>query len=158
MPRPPLDAFDRRILAALQRDGRTTNAALAEAIGLSPTPCLRRVRRLEAEGAIEGYTARIDPAAVGLGLTAFVSVGVDTHSDDHRRAFEAAVAERPEITACWLVSGESDFLLQVTVADLDAYSRLLTDHLLRLPGVKDVRSAFALRTVKAPAGLPLGEG
>ncbi len=155
MPKPKVDGFDRGILTALQRDGRLTNVALAERVGLSPTPCLRRVRRLEETGVIAGYGARLDRSRVGLGLTAFVSVSVGWHNDAARQDFEDAVRDCPEVVACYIVSGEADFLLEVVAPDLDAYSRLLIETILKLPGVKDVKSSFAMRVVKAPSSLPL---
>ncbi|GJD98692.1 MULTISPECIES: Lrp/AsnC family transcriptional regulator [Methylobacterium] len=150
-----LDAIDRRILAALQRDGRMTNVQLAEAVGLSPSPCLRRVRLLEEAGVIGGYHAALDRAGLGLGLTVFVGIKVERHRDESAAAFEAAVRALPEVVSCHLVSGETDFLLQVVVPDLAGYERLLVGSLLRLPGVSDIRSSIAIRTVKAESPLPL---
>ena len=150
-----LDAIDRRIIAALQRDGRLSNVELAEAVGLSPSPCLRRVRLLEEAGIISGYHASLDRKGIGLGLTVFVDVRVERHRDDSAAAFSAAVQELPEVISCHLVSGDADFLLQIAVPDLGAYERLLLDKLLKLPGVADIRSNFAIQTVKAYAPLPL---
>jgi len=150
-----LDAIDKRILAALQRNGRLTNVQLAEEAGLSPSPCLRRVRILEEAGIIAGYHARLDRKGIGLGLTVFVGVRVERHGDETADAFRRAVMERPEIVSCHIVSGEADFLLQVVVADLAAYESLLLNVLLRLPRVTDIRSNFALQTVKDESGLPL---
>ena len=150
-----LDAIDRRILAALQGDGRLTNVELAERVGLSPSPCLRRVRILEAAGVIAGYAARLGRKAIGLGLTVFVGIKVERHHDEEARAFREAVTALDEVVSCHLVSGEADFLLQVVVPDLAAYERLLLDTLLKLPGVADIRSNFAIQTVKDGAPLPL---
>lgn len=155
MPNSRLDASDHRILDTLQKDGRLSNIALAERIGLSPTPCLRRVRRLEAEGYIEGYGARIHRRAVGLGLTAFVNIAIQDHADHNAALFEEALRSRPEVVACHIVTGPADFLLEVVVPDLEAYSEFVLSTLLKLPGVKDVRSSFAMKTVKAPSILPL---
>lgn len=155
MPSLKLDAYDHRILAALQRDGRLSNVQLAEEIGLSPSPCLRRVRLLEEAGVIRGYTAELGRDEVGLGLTVFVGIKVERHRDDQAEAFRQAVMDLPEVISVHLVSGESDFLLQVVVPDLRGYERLLTGTLLKLPGVSDIRSNFAIQTVKAPAPLPL---
>ena len=152
----PLDRVDRRLLDVLQRDGRLSNVALAERVHLSPSPCLRRVKALEHDGVIEGYRAVLDREAVGLGLTVFVELKVEGHSEAVATAIEEAVADLPEVVACHLVSGDADFLLEVVVADLRAYERLLLGELLKLPSVADVRSNFAIRTVKAPAPLPLG--
>lgn len=155
MPNLTLDAYDHRILAALQRDGRLSNVQLAEEIGLSPSPCLRRVRLLEEAGVIRRYTAELGRDEVGLGLTVFVGIKVERHRDDQAEAFRQAVIDLPEVVSVHLVSGESDFLLQVVVPDLRGYERLLTSTLLKLPGVSDIRSNFAIQTVKAQAPLPL---
>lgn len=156
MPRRDLDAIDRRILSALQRNGRLSNVELAEAVGLSPSPCLRRVRLLEEAGVIAGYHAALDRAGIGLGLTVFVGVKVERHHEEEATAFREAVRALPEVVSCHLVSGEADFLLQVVVPDLAAYERLLLDTLLKLPAVSDIRSNFAIQTVKDRAPLPLG--
>jgi Lrp/AsnC family leucine-responsive transcriptional regulator len=152
----PLDRVDRRLLEVLQRDGRVSNVALAEQVHLSPSPCLRRLKALEHDGVIEGYRAILDREAVGLGLTVFVEIKVEGHSDRLAEAIEEAVAKMPEVVACHIVSGAADFLLEVVVPDLRAYERLLLGSLLKLPSVADVRSNFAIRTVKAPSPLPLG--
>ncbi|MGE7989676.1 Lrp/AsnC family transcriptional regulator [Pseudomonas sp. NPDC089554] len=151
-----LDNLDRRILAALQRDGRLTNVQLAEEVGLSPSPCLRRVRLLEEAGLIRGYHAQLDRDAIGLGLTVFIGVKVERHSEASSTAFRQAVIELNEVVSCHLVSGESDFLLQVVVPDLRAYERFLMESLLKVPGVSDIRSNFAIAAVKEQTGLPLG--
>ncbi len=150
-----LDAIDRRILAALQRDARLTNVQLAEEVGLSPSPCLRRVRLLEQAGVIRGYHALLDRTGAGLGLTVFVSIKVERHHDQDASAFREAVRSLPEVVSCHLVSGEADFLLQVVVPDLEHYEAFLLGTMLKLPGVKDIRSNFAIQTVKAPSPLPL---
>ncbi|WP_298952589.1 Lrp/AsnC family transcriptional regulator [uncultured Methylobacterium sp.] len=155
MPKLSLDAIDRRILAALQRDGRLTNVQLAEEVGLSPSPCLRRVRLLEEAGIIGGYRATLDRAGLGLGLTVFVGVKVARHDEAAAEAFRAAVRTLPSVVSCHLVSGEADFLLQVVVPDLAAYERLLLGTLLKLPGVSDIRSNVAIQTVKAEGPFPL---
>jgi Lrp/AsnC family leucine-responsive transcriptional regulator len=148
MPKIKLDAIDQRILAALQRDGRLTNVELAEEVGLSPSPCLRRVRMLEQAGVIKGYHATLDRGGLGLSLTVFVAVKVERHHDKSATAFRDAVQSWPEVVSCHLISGEADFLLQIVVADLAAYERFLLDTLLHLPGVSDIRSNFAIQTVK----------
>lgn len=155
MPSMNLDAIDRKILAALQRDGRLSNVELAEEVGLSPSPCLRRVRLLEKAGIISGYHATLDRAGLGLGLTIFVGVKVERHHEEEATAFREAVMALPEVVSCHLVSGEADFLLQVVVPDLAAYERLLLGTLLKLPAVNDIRSNFAIQTVKDRAPLPL---
>ncbi|EPC03125.1 AsnC family transcriptional regulator [Litchfieldella anticariensis FP35 = DSM 16096] len=155
MPKNRLDAIDRRILAALQRDARLTNVELAEEVSLSPSPCLRRVRQLEASGLIRGYHAELDRGGVGFGLTVFVGIKVERHHEEQAHAFREAVISLPEVISAHLVSGEADFLLQVVVPDLAAYERFLMQTLLRLPGVSDIRSNFAIQTVKDQGPLPL---
>lgn len=155
MPRLKLDAIDRRILVALQRDARLTNVELADEIGLSPSPCLRRVRMLEDAGVITGYHAELAREEVGLGLTVFVGIKVERHHDNEASAFREAVLQLPEVVSCHLVSGETDFLLQIVVSDLAAYQRLVLETLLKLPHVKDIRSNFVIQTVKDEASVPL---
>lgn len=150
-----LDELDLKILTALQADGRMTNADLADRIGLSATPCLRRVKALEQAGAIKGYRALLDRAKVGLGLTVMVGVKVDGHRDENARAIQAAFIEMPEVIACHLLSGETDFLLEVVVPDLAHYEQFLLGKLLLLPMVKDIRSSIVIRTVKETAPLSL---
>ena len=152
----PLDSVDRRLLDALQVEGRLSNVALAERVHLSPSPCLRRVKALEHDGVITGYRAMLDREAVGLGLTVFVEIKVEGHSEKVASELEDAVAQMPEVVCSHLVSGAADFLLEVVVPDLPSYERLLLGKLLALPGVHDVRSNFAIRAVKAPSPLPLG--
>jgi len=155
MPSIALDAIDRLILGALQEDGRLSNVELAARVGLSPSPCLRRVRALEAAGAIRGYHAALDRESLGLGLTVFVGIKVARHHEEPATAFREAVRALPQVVSCHLVSGEADFLLQVVVPDLPAYERFLLDTLLRLPWVADIRSNFAIQTVKGDSPLPL---
>jgi Lrp/AsnC family transcriptional regulator, leucine-responsive regulatory protein len=155
MPKLDLDAIDRRIVAALQADGRLTNADLAQRVGLSPSPCLRRVNRLEREGYIEGYRAILRRDQIGLGLTVFVSVKIEGHADDKAVAFEEAVVTFPEVVSCHMVSGETDYLLEIVVPDLDQYRSFLIDKLLELTVVREVRSNVAIQTLKAGAVLPL---
>jgi Lrp/AsnC family leucine-responsive transcriptional regulator len=150
-----IDATDRRLLREVQRDGRAPVVALAERVGLSATPCQRRLRRLEEAGVIAGYAAVLDAARLGLGLTAFVQVSLASRSEETVEAFHAAIGRMPEVLAAWAMSGETDYLLQVLARDLADYGEFATRRLLRLPGVKDTRSAFVLRTVKPPAGVPV---
>jgi Lrp/AsnC family leucine-responsive transcriptional regulator len=150
-----IDGVDQRILGALQHDGRMPNTALAERVRLSPSPCLRRVQRLESRGVITGYHAVLDPQAIGLGLTVFVEVKVSGHSRDTADRIERAVSGMPEVIACHLLSGAADFLLEVVVPDLPAYERLLLDKLLTLPNVADITSNIAIRSVKDRGPLPL---
>jgi len=156
MPTTGLDAIDRHILEALQADGRLTVVELADKVGLSPSPCLRRLKRLEAEGHIAGYRALLSRDRVGLDLTVFVGVKVDGHRDENATALQQAIKAMPEVVSAHLVSGEADFLLEVVVPDLKHYEEFLIGRLLKLPMVKDIRSNFAIRRVKADAPLPLG--
>jgi Lrp/AsnC family leucine-responsive transcriptional regulator len=155
MPKSELDDFDRRIIAALQADARLSNVELAERIGLSPSPCLRRVRRLEREGYIEGYRATLDRKRLGLGLTVFVGVKIDAHADIKAVEFEETVTAMSEVVACHMISGEADYLLEVVVADLESYQKFLVGKLLDLAIVKEVRSNIAIQTLKAASPLPL---
>jgi len=150
-----LDRTDRRILAALQGDGRLTNVDLAQQVALSPSPCLRRVKRLEAMGVVQGYRAVLDREAIGLGLTVFVEIKVERHSRENAQVLQDALAGMPEVVSCHMVSGTADFLAEVVVADLRAYEALLTERLLVLPMVADIRSNVSLRRVKSDAPLPL---
>jgi Lrp/AsnC family leucine-responsive transcriptional regulator len=155
MPKLDIDAIDRRIIATLQGDGRLSNVELADRVGLSPSPCLRRVRRLEREGYIEAYRATLGRARIGLGFTAFVEVKIDGHANERAEGFESAMVAIPQVIACHMVSGEADYLLEVVVPDLEHYQRFLLEKLLSLPIVKEVRSNIALQTLKAGAALPL---
>lgn len=150
-----LDRTDRRILQALQEDGRLTNVDLAERIGLSPSPCLRRVKRLEREGVIRGYRAVIDRQAVSLGLTIFTEIKVTRHTRANADALQAALKAIPEVVSCHMVSGAPDFIAEVVVPDLAAYETLLSNVLLELPMVEDIRSNFSMRAVKTDSALPL---
>ena len=155
MPIAELDAIDCRIIAALQIDGRLSNVDLAKRVGLSPSPCLRRVARLERAGYIKTYRAMLGRKEIGLGLTVFVGVKIDGHADDRATEFEAAVVAMKEVIACHMVSGEADYLLEVVVADLDHYQRFLLGTLLDLAIVREVRSNIAIQTLKEAAPLPL---
>ncbi len=154
---PSLDRTDLRLLAELQAHGRVTNAELAERVSLSPSACLRRVQRLEAEGVISGYAAQVDPQAVGLGLQAFVRVQLATHEAAAVERFVAHVDEWEEVVACHALTGDMDYLMHVYVADLEHFSRFLLDRLLNASGVADVNSSFVLRTVKRSPSLPLSQ-
>ncbi|KAF1003648.1 MAG: Leucine-responsive regulatory protein [Luteibacter sp.] len=151
-----LDRTDLRILATLQANGRITNAELATEVNLSPSACLRRVQRLEADGVIASYGARLEPRALGLGLQAFVRVQLRQHESEAIDTFTERVSAWEEVVACYALTGDMDYLLQVYVADLDDFSRFLLDRLLNAAGVADVNTSFVLRTVKASAALPLG--
>jgi Lrp/AsnC family transcriptional regulator, leucine-responsive regulatory protein len=156
MPKTDLDAIDRRIVAALQADGRLSNVDLADLVGLSPSPCLRRVKRLEREGYIEGYRAALRRERVGLGFSVFVGVKIDGHANERALLFEKAVMAMPEVIACHMISGDADYLLEVVVPDLEGYQQFLVGKLLNLPMVREVRSNIAIQTLKAGAPLPLG--
>lgn len=151
----PLDGFDLRLLAALQRDGRASHVALAAAVGLSPSQCARRVARLEQAGVIRGYGARLDPRALGLGVTALVAVRLERHGEHAAAAFHRALEAMPEVTEVLLLTGDADYLLRVVVADLDAYAEFALRRLMALPGVAQLRSSIVLETVKRAEGLPL---
>lgn len=144
-----LDRFDRDILRALQGDGRLTIQELSDRVGLSPSPVSRRVRRLEAEGVIRGYAALIDEAALGYGVSVFVSVRLDRQVDEALARFESAVHAYPEVVDCWLMTGARDYLLRVATADLAEFERFLTRRLTRIPGVASIESSIPLRRVKA---------
>jgi Lrp/AsnC family leucine-responsive transcriptional regulator len=151
-----LDDIDRRILARLQDNARLTNVELAEAVGLSPSPCLRRVRDLEGSGVIRRYVALLDPATVGLPVSVFVNVTLERQIEAALERFEAAILKRPEVMECYLMTGDADYLLRVVTADLSAYERFLVEHLTRVPGVASIKSSFALKQVKYRTALPLG--
>jgi Lrp/AsnC family leucine-responsive transcriptional regulator len=155
MPKTNFDAIDHRIVAALQADGRLTNLELAERVGLSPSPCLRRVKRLERDGYIETYRAMLQRDRLGLGLTVFVGVKIGGHANVEAESFQDAIVALPEVVACNLVSGEADYLLEVVVPDLAHYQRFLVGKLLNLAIVREVRSNIAIQTLKAGAPLPL---
>ena len=156
MPKCELDAIDRRIVAELQADGRLSNIELAERVGLSPSPCLRRVKRLERDGTIDGYRASLRRGRIGLGFSVFVGVKINGHANEEAMRFEQAVVEMPEVIACHLVSGEADYFIEVIVPDLESYQQFLVGKLLSLPIVREVRSNIAIQTLKAGAPLPLG--
>ena len=154
MPISSLDALDRKILNHLQNNGRVTNQELADEIGLSPSPCLRRVRQLEASGAILRYVALVDPETIGLSVTAFVRVRLDQQDDRHLADFEAAVAEFPEVMECYLMTGEADYQLRVLVGSLGQFEDFLRHRLTRVKGVANVTTSFALRPVIYKTALP----
>jgi Lrp/AsnC family leucine-responsive transcriptional regulator len=146
---------DLRILRTLQREASLTNVELAERVGMSPSPCLRRVRQLEERGVIKGYVAVLDRRALGFDVMAFVEVRMDHHSDTAADAFAGAVLKEPAVVACYTTSGEYDYMLTVVVRNLDDYADFAMKRLLRMPGVKDVRSSFVLQSVKESSALPL---
>jgi Lrp/AsnC family leucine-responsive transcriptional regulator len=143
-----MDAIDRKILRALARNARLTNAELAEEVGLSPSPCWTRVRRLEASGVIQGYSAILDQASLGLPDTVFIEVMMDRHDEQSLRNFEEMVLRIPEVLECHLVTGEYDYVIKAAVGGTAGYEKLLRDRLYRLPGVRHTRTSFALRCLK----------
>jgi len=150
------DHFDRQILRALQEDGRISNQDLADRIGLSPSPCLRRVRALEEAGIITGYRALLDAKALGLSLMALVHISMDQHTPERFKHFDAQVAQIDEVIECLLITGQSaDYQLKVLVRDMDAYQELLLNRITRIKGVTGVHSSFVLRRVVDSAALPL---
>jgi Lrp/AsnC family leucine-responsive transcriptional regulator len=142
-----LDTVDRTLLTILQTDARITNAALAEHVHLSPSACLRRVRRLEEAGVITGYVAVLDRSMIGRGTSVFVEITLTSQHEDLLDEFEAQVAVVPEVLSCHLMAGNSDYLLHVAADDVSDYERIHKSHLVRLPHVAQLRSSFALRTV-----------
>lgn len=154
-----LDAIDRRILRALQMDGRITYDALAAQINLSSSAALRRVRRLEEAGAIAAYVALVAPECVGLGLTAYINVRLEKNSESHKRnpmdLFRAAVQTWPEVVECAALTGDMDYILRVLVEDMAHYSRFISDTLLRHPSVQDCKSSFVLDRVKSTTAVPV---
>ena len=148
MDAPRLDSIDRRILRALHRNARLTNAELAEEVGLSASPCWTRVKRLEAAGVIKGYAALLDQAALGLPDTVFLEVMMEKHDEAALRRFEEAVNLIPEILECHLVTGEYDYIIKAAVGGTAGYEALLREKVYRLPGVRHTRSAFTLRCLK----------
>ena len=164
MPKLDLDKTDRKILAILQGDGRASNQDVADAVSLSPSPCLRRIKRLEEAGVIRQYVALLDPVQIGLGLLAYVNVRLEKHKEaaGTRRAsnsphadFAEAVEAWPEVVACYAMTGEMDYLLRVHVEDMEHFSRFMMKTLLIHPAVADVKSSFALQRIKDTTALPL---
>lgn len=155
MPPSPFDRTDRAILTELQGHGRTANVDLAEKVRLSPSACLRRTKALEEAGLITGYRAELDRTGVGLGLTVFISLKVEQHSRATSRLIEDALTAIPAVVACYVVSGEADFLVEAVVPDLGTYEELLLDQVLAIGPVTDARSTFAIRTVLSRGPLPL---
>ncbi len=158
MPHRQLDAIDRRILEHLQDNARISNVDLAARVGISASPCWRRVRELEASGVIANYATLVDAASVGLTVSVFVNVSLEKQVEQELEVFQNAIRDRPEVMECYLMTGEADFLLRVVVRDLMAYERFLMDHLTRVPGIASIKSSFALKQVKYRTALPLNRG
>jgi Lrp/AsnC family leucine-responsive transcriptional regulator len=150
-----LDRSERVILRALQQDGRLSNVELAREVGLSESPCFRRVRRLEETGVIRGYTALVDPHRLGYGVTAFVSVTLDKSRHAETPAFLARVAAEEHIVECHATSGSHDYLLKVIARSIEHFSELCMERILRFPGVSNVESAFSLREIKCSRSIPV---
>ncbi len=149
-----IDSIDRRILRELTKDGRITNAELAEKIGLSPSPCWQRTRRLEEEGYIQGYTAVLDRDRLGLPETVLIEVTLDHHDDSVLETFGRQMADMPEVMEVWLVTGEYDYIIKVAVTGTRGYEEFLRKRLYKVPGIRHSRSSFALRCIKQ-SGVPV---
>jgi Lrp/AsnC family leucine-responsive transcriptional regulator len=151
-----LSRTDRQILAILQEEGGLSNVALAERVGMAPSPCLRRVKQLEAAGLIRRYVALLDDRRLGLGITAYVEVKVPQVTGEAIvERFKEAVRRQPAITACYIMAGQYDFLLKIVARDMQDYSTLAQDVLLKLPGVQDMRTSFVLEAIKDTTALPI---
>lgn len=157
MDKPPtLDNIDRRLLAELQRDGRISNQDLADRVGLSPSPCLRRVRALHERGIIRGYQALLDPDRLGLTLMALIHISMDRHTPERFAHFEEAIAALPQVLECLLITGQdADYQLKVLVRDMQAYQHLLLEKITRITGVTGVHSSFVMRRVVDHSRLPV---
>jgi Lrp/AsnC family leucine-responsive transcriptional regulator len=151
----PIDRTDIRLVGELQRDGRRSIVELAETVGLSHTPCARRVLKLEQSGVIQGYTAIVDPARLGLTVQAFVQVRLERHTDDNVEQFHRALGSLDEVVGCYATTGAHDFMLQVVAQDLEAFGNIVLKKLLKIQGVRDVQSSLVLDTVKRSTRLPL---
>ena len=151
-----LDRIDREILSLLQDDGRMTNVDLAERVGLTAPPCLRRVRALEQAGVIRGYHAECDPAQLGFPITVFAMVSLRSQAEQDLGAFEAHIAAIPEVRECHMLNGEIDFILKIVASDLESFQRLLTTKLTSAPNVASVKSSLTIRTAKSRVGVPIG--
>ncbi|WDZ95696.1 Lrp/AsnC family transcriptional regulator [Herbaspirillum sp. WKF16] len=149
------DRYDRIILETLQADGRASNVELSDRVSLSPPQCYRRVQRLEQEGVIRGYTAQVEAAALGLGVTAFVSLSLAREQFKQVRSVEKAIRQFPEILECYTISGDFDYLLKVVATDLKSLSAFLTDRLMQVPGVAGVRSMVCMEEIKPASPLPI---
>ena len=150
-----LDAIDWSILERLQRDARISNVRLAESVNLSTSPCLARVRELEASGCIDRYVTLLNPLKVGLTVSVFIQVTLEKQVEKQLGSFEAAIQKRPEVMECYLMTGDADYLLRVVVPDIQALERFIVDHLTKIAGIANIRSSFALKQVKYQTALPL---
>ena len=150
-----LDATDRRLLDALQEDARISNTDLAEKIGLSPSPCWRRVRNLESKGVVRRYVTLLNPDAMGLPINVFATVALEKQIESTLENFESQITRYPEVMECYLMTGEFDYLLRIVVPDLKAYERFLMDHLTRIEGIASIKSSISLKQVRYKTALPL---
>ena len=150
-----LDSTDLRILDELQRDGSVSNVELARRVHLSPSPCLARVRALEASGVIDRYVALVNANAVGLGLNVFISISLKSQSKEALADFEQSIVEHEEVMECYLMSGDSDYLIRVVLADIAALERFILNRLTPIPGIEKIRSSFALKQVRYKTALPV---
>jgi Lrp/AsnC family transcriptional regulator, leucine-responsive regulatory protein len=157
MPQLPIDSIDWNILRLLQADARLSNVELAKAVGLSPSPCLARVRALEKAGYISRYVSLLDALKVGLKVSVFIQVALEKQIEPVLDVFEKAIKERREVMECYLMTGEADYLLRVVVPDLQALEHFILNFLSRVPGVGNIKSSFALKQVKYQTALPLPE-
>ncbi|MGQ0522258.1 MAG: Lrp/AsnC family transcriptional regulator [Betaproteobacteria bacterium] len=158
MPNMELDATDWKILDRLQRDARASNVDLARAVSLSPSPCLNRVRALEASGIVSGYVTLLDPLKLGLTVSVFIQVSLEKQMRNALDTFENSVLARDEVMECYLMTGDADYLLRVVVSDVQSLERFIVDYLARIPGVASIKSSFALKQVKYKTALPLPAG
>jgi DNA-binding Lrp family transcriptional regulator len=156
MPKAMRDAVDVRILRELQADARLTNVELASRVNLSPSPCLARVRALEADGIISRYVTLLAPRKVGLGVSVFVQIRLERQVEQALETFERAISAYDEVMECYLMTGDADYLIRIVVPDVDALERFIVNELTKLPGVANIRSSFALKQVKYKTALPLG--
>jgi len=157
MPSASLDRIDLDILRELQHSARLSNVELAKRVNLSPSPCLARVRALERRGIIRRYVALVDPVAVGLGLSVFIQVSLERQAEKPLQQFQSAVSRFPEIVECYLMTGDSDYLLRVVVPDVQALEKFILNGLTKISGVANIRSSFALKQVKYDTALPLAQ-
>jgi DNA-binding Lrp family transcriptional regulator len=154
----PLEPADVRILKALQENGRLTNQALADQIGLSTSPCWRRVRQLEETGVIQRYAAVLDRREIGLGVLAFIRIKIDTHNEAEAEEFARSIKQLDSVIACYSIAGDADFLVQVVSRDLDSYSDFAMTVIRRLPRIKEMQTTFVLKEIKPFTGLPIEDG
>lgn len=155
MPRRPLDQIDRKILEQLQKDSKLSNVELSARVGLSPSPCLARVKQLEADGIVRGYVALLDPAAVDLSISVFIHVTLEKQVERSLQLFEQKMNAFPEVMECYLMTGDSDYLVRLVVPDLAALQDFIVKELTTIPGIANIRSSFALKQVKYKTALPV---